>query len=156
MAFPLNDALKHQLETPAVIGHLIFNCFELWDHSARDIEKHWCVSASLAHRVGVRSVPGRIGNLLASRSCLESFGPDTLLRTGLFYSFTNAQGVCSCLEWNDVCVCGLPVWRLDLDPYPFGLIVPQTNDRGWFSHLRVFPHARARAFTLKVRTEVAA
>jgi hypothetical protein len=156
MAFPLTDALKRELEIPAVIGWLVNNCLELWNDSAQDIEKHWGVSAKLAHRIGVRSVPGKFGNLLASQSCLENFGAEILLRSGLFYSVTNAKGFCDCLEWNQTCVCGIPSWRLDLDPYPHGLIIPQTNQRGWFSHLKVFPHARARSFTLRVRREIAA
>jgi hypothetical protein len=153
----LDNALRRQLEVPAVYAYLIFACFDLFTHSQQDIEKHWSISADEAYRLGIRSVPSLIGNLIASQSCVEKFGAETVSNVPGFYSFTRTGQLCTCLEWNNFCCCDLPVWRLDLDSFPRGLIVPQRNSRGWFESLKIFRHVNdAHPFTLRVRREAAA
>src|SRR5688500_15540416 len=157
MALLLDDALRRQLEVPAVLGHLIFWCFELYEHTAADIEKHWGISADQAYGLGIRSTPTLIGNVIVSQDCVKRFGADTLSRVDGFYSFTREGSICVCLDWNDYCVCDLPCWRLDIDLFTRGLIVPQRSPIGHFRSLKIFRHARDQyPFTLKVRREAAA
>jgi hypothetical protein len=153
----LSDSLKRQLETPAVYAQLIFFCFELFTHTAQDIEKHWMMGAREAYALGVRSTPSLLGNLLASESCVEKFGADTLTRVPGFYPYSRTGSLCNCLDWRDNCICDRQIWRLDIDPFPRGLIVPERNERGWFTSLKIFRHARdQKPFRLKVRRETAA
>jgi hypothetical protein len=159
MALLLDNALRRQLEIPATYGHLIFNCLDLFAHSEQDIEQHWSITADEAYRLGIRSVPSLIGNLVAAQACAEKFGSEVLERVPGFYHFNRLGSVCYCNEFSKLCVCDLPAWRLDIDSCwsKRGLIVPQRNSRGWFGSLKVFRHAQdPRPFTLKVRREIAA
>ena len=157
MTVPLDNALRRQLEGPAVRAHLIFNCFDLLDHSAKDIEAHWQIGVDEAYRLGVRSAPTLIENLLASQSCLQKFGGDVLSRFDGFYTFVRERSNCDCLEWSSRCTCDLPCWRLDLGWFPRGLIVPTRNYRGWFDSLKIFRHPTdARPFQLRLRRGIAA
>lgn len=150
----LNDRLRRELEGPAVYGFLIHFCLNLYEHSERDVEKHLGISADEACGLGVRSVPSLIGNLIASRSCVEEFGADIVSRVPGFYSFNRLGSVCVCHEWTSLCVCDLPAWRLDIDFCwsKRGLLFPVRNQLGWIVGLKVFRHpADQRPFTLRVR-----
>jgi hypothetical protein len=153
----LDDSLRRRLGIPATFAHLIFNCFDLFDQAAKDIDKHWAITSAEAYGIGVRSTPSLIGNLLAAQDCVQRFGVEVVSSVPGFYSFTRTGSICVCLEWNDFCVCDLPCWRLDLDSFPRGLIIPQRNSHGHFTSLRIFRHAQdQRPFTLRVRSETAA
>lgn len=135
-------------------------CFTLYEHSARDVEKLWGISADEACALGVRSVPSLISNLLSSQSCVEKFGADVVAKTPGFYWFNRTGSICVCNEWTDLCVCDLPAWRLDID---FcwsrrGLLLPVIhNQSGWIVGIKVFRHPMdQRPFTLRVREARAA
>ncbi|MEP6637271.1 MAG: hypothetical protein ABJB97_11150 [Acidobacteriota bacterium] len=152
--FQVPRGLAEALPRSAVYAYLITECLELFEHSVKDIEKHWSISADEAYSLGIRSVPTLIGNLLIASQCVERFGPDLLATVPGFYHFNRIGSVCMCNEFSDVCVCDLPCWRLDIDTCwaRHGLIIPQRNGQRWFSSLKVFRHAEdSRPFTLKVR-----
>lgn len=155
-AMQIDTALRQKLAIPAVHGYLVHFCLNLYEHSAKDIEQHWTISADEAYRLGVRSVPGLAGNLVAAQACVEKFGAEIVQSVPGFYHFNRVGSVCICHEWTDLCVCDLPAWRLDID---FcwsrrGLLLPVRNERGWIVNLKVFRHAQDRhPFTLKVRRE---
>lgn len=150
--------LAEELPRCAVYGALILMYLDLSQDTANEIEKRWGISGDEAHRLGVRSIPTLVGNLLASQSCAERFGPDVLSQTPGFYWF-DRQGICNCFEFTDLCVCELRQWRIDIDFCwsKRGVIVPRRNRVGWISELVVFRNLEdTRPFTLKVRTEKAA
>lgn len=153
----LDSALRRQLEVPAVLGHLIYFCLNLYDSTAADIERHWGVPFTEAYSLGIRSVPGRTGNIIAAHECVKRFGPRIVSRVDGFYPYRRS-GPCECSDWGDSCFCERKIWRIDLDErlYGSGIILPQRGKHG-FASIKVFRHARdSRPFPLKVRREIAA
>lgn len=136
----LPNHLAQVLPSAAVYAYLIHGgCFWLSVDSAKEIEKHWAMDLDEASRLGIRSVPSLILNLLSSHSCMEKFGVNVLRQVAGFFE---SDGV----------------WRLDLDERHWrGLILPVHNDVGWITSLKVFRHPLdSHPFTLRVRQELAA
>ena len=159
MSILIDNGLRRQLEVPAVYASLIFAGLTLREDTARDIEKHWQVTAREINALCIRSCPSEVLNLLATRSCVEHFGSDVVSRIPGVITYSRDPALCNCLEWRPDCVCGLLAWRLDLDPQLSrrGFILPVTNARGWFTQLWVYRHARdSRPFLLQTRREAVA
>ncbi|MEP6742133.1 MAG: hypothetical protein ABJB61_06495 [bacterium] len=155
----LNNALRRQLEGPAVLAYLIYFCLDLFKDSERDIEEHWGMDGNEAFSLGIRSVPSLVGNLVAAQACAEKFGPDMIGQTAGFYKFNRSDQVCCCNQFSDLCVCELSSWRLDIDFYlsKRGLLLPVRDKRGLIVTLKVFRDAQdERPFTLRTRRELAA
>lgn len=153
----LDSALRRQLEVPAVLGYLVYFCLNFYDATAADIERHWSMPFTEAYALGVRSVPSRNGNILASHECVKQFGPEVLSRIDGFYPYRKG-GPCDCSDWSESCFCGTPIWRIDLDERLCGpgIILPQRGKHG-FTSLKIFRHARdPHPFTLRTRREIAA
>jgi hypothetical protein len=148
----LDNALHH-LAAPAIYSHLIHFCLDLRADTAGDIERGWSITPDEAHRLGLRSAPTWIGNLIASQACFEKFGAEILARVPGFFSFTRENSVCLCFEWNHECVCHLETWRLDLDSHLArrGVVVP-LKERGMIVGLKIFRSIKdSRPFSLVTR-----
>jgi hypothetical protein len=155
----LPNHLAAGLPVASVYGFLVHLCLSFYDYTAADVEKHWGMTADDAYSLGIRSVPTLVGNLVAAQACAARFGPDVLANVPGFYTFNRSGARCFCHEWNSLCVCDLPTWRIDIDFCwaKHGLILPQRSSRGWFESLKIFRHPQdARPFTLKVRREAKA
>jgi hypothetical protein len=151
--------LARDLPRSAVYAYLITFCLYLGQDTADEIEQRWGLSSDEAYRLGIRSVPTLIGNLVASTSCADHFAEELLRQTPGFYWFDRHKEICTCFEFSDLCVCELRQWRIDIDSCwaSRGVIVPRHNRVGWISELIVFRHLEdTRPFPLKVRSEVAA
>ena len=115
-------------------------------------------SAFDVDRLGIRSVPSDVANTVIAHECMKAFGPETLRASNLFYKVTRAGGPCFCLEWSDQCVCAADSWRLAVDYYQRGLLMPVRHRRyGYYEDLLVYRHTRdARPFSVSLQAERAA
>lgn len=159
MSILIDDALRRQLEVPAVNAYLIFSVLYLREDTAADIEKHWQKTAKEIDALRIRSCPGETLNLILGHLCLRRFGAAVLSRVPGFYSFSRNPVLCSCSEWRSDCVCSLRAWRLDLDPQLCrrGFLMPLRDSRGWLNQLLIFRHPRDSApFVLRTRWEALA
>lgn len=160
MGILIDSTLRRQLAIPATYGHLLFNCLSLLEDTARDVERHWGLSASEIEALHIRSCPSETGNLIAAHSCLERFG-DVISTVPGFYFYSRNSALCNCHEWRSGCVCHLEAARLDLNANLSrrGLILPSRNPRGWLTELWVYRNVfDQRPFLLgaRRREEIAA
>lgn len=140
----------------AVYAYLIFCQLSLgWD-TLRSLEAAGYLKSDIL-RLGIRTPPTEIGNLLASAACVNRFGRDALIQSGIFYSYDRTGSPCNCLEWRSDCVCDLESWRIDIDPRHSerGFILPVCHpDYLYIKSLRLFRNANdAHGFILRVRTD---
>jgi hypothetical protein len=123
------------MAAPAVYGYLCFNCLDLLEATAKDIERHWRLNSAEIGRLGLVSPPSEIGNLIISAACAEKFDDSVLaLVPGFYVDFDR--------------------WRLDLDPRlrDRGIILP-VCERRLIVGLRVFRHVQDQhSFVLKTRS----
>lgn len=150
------DVSPTLLATAGVYAFLITECLNLYQDTARDIERHCGISETEAWRLGIRSAPSLISNLVSSQACSAKFGGDVLTHVPGFYSYNRSRTECNCLEWSSSCVCHLETWRLDLRPElsARGFILPVMHPRLFFESLHVFRDVRdQRGFTLQLRAE---
>lgn len=145
-----------RLQRAGLIAELIYNCLPLTSDTVRDVQHHYNFTTSEIEGFCIRSVPTQAQNIIISHSCLDKYGPDALVASGLFYSFTRAGSVCFCLDWSDRCHCDSETWRLDISPsYQRGLLLPVRDKHyGFFTDLMVYRHVRDTSpFALRVRAD---
>jgi hypothetical protein len=147
--------LAKEFRIAAVFGYVVHFCLALKSHTAKDLEKQGA-DPDEAYRLGVRSIPGLVHNLIIARDCLMKFGPEMLKETGIFYYFVRRHRPGDC---DGECQCDTPSWLIDIDFMPSGLIIPRRNRVGWITRLQVFRNITdPKPFILHVRNagEIAA
>lgn len=144
------------LQRAGLIAELVYNCLSITADTVRDVQHHFNLTVAEIEGFNVRSVPTQAQNIIISHSCLDSFGPDALTASGLFYSFTREGSVCTCFDWSTQCHCVGETWRLDVSPtYQRGVLFPVKDTRfGVFTDLLVYRHVRDEVpFSLRVHAD---
>jgi hypothetical protein len=153
----LSPELRAKVERAGLIAYLVFECLNLSEGLARDLEHHYNFSASDFSRYHVKSIPKDSANAVIAHACFDRFGETILNASNLFYAFDRSSGPCYCPEWSDHCHCHLKTWRLDLSAKlsSRGFLLPLRDRRyGFFTDLLVFRHVRdERPFRLNVRSD---
>lgn len=124
---------------PALIAYLIDQCLSVTVDLAQTLEFHRGLSIQDIDRLGIRSIPSYIANLVISDECLKAFGPEVLRASDLFFAIADDP------------------WLLDIDEdhRDRGLLMPiMHKTHSYPIDLLLLRHLKdRRPFSIRVRAD---
>ena len=129
---------------PLVLGYVVDVVLKDYLLNAEALADEWDSSVGDLLRLGVRSVPSQVLNLILGSECLAKFGSEILRTTPGLISVSRTLLLCECREYDRPCWCSEPAWLLDLDPqlHPHGLMLPETDQKGRAIGLWIFRNSK--------------
>jgi hypothetical protein len=149
-----------RLQVPVFVAAVywwLLDALPLYESTVEALQERGLDLTDIA-RLNIRSCPTHTQNLIAAYECARRFGDKIYIAPGFF---PVDRLPCACEECDycqfrklDECACAGKGWRIDLDSKlsARGLIVPETDSRGWIYKLCIHRHLDDRsAFALGVR-----